>query len=394
MRIGIDATLVRPDRLTGVERYALSLLGALARLAPPRLELVLFVRSDAPPAVTTLPFERCVAPRGSRVRVDQLWMPAAARRAGVALLHSLAFPTPLLWRGPSVLTVHDATPWLHPGTVSTGMRYYYAPLFPQAMARAAAVLTVSEASRRDLARTVGVAPERIHVTPNGVEPRFFEARRAPSSPRYLLAVGTIEPRKNFPALLQALRHLRAQGRDLRLVLAGRRAWGPPLTIDRDLAPHVELLGPVPDEELPGLYAGASCYVLPSLYEGFGITLAEAMAVGVPAVASDIPALREVGGDTVRYADPRAPASLAAAIGAALDDRTGSAVRALAARERARRFRWEAAAETTLRVYEQALATAPRRQPRRAQVLPLQRREVALAAPLVESRAPAAGEGGG
>jgi glycosyltransferase involved in cell wall biosynthesis len=348
LRIGLDATLLRPDRLAGIDRYAVELVRALAALAPS--EIVLFLRPDAPDSVTRLPVERYSAPLPYRIPIEQAWLPWAAAQAKLDLLHSLAYPTPVLWRGRSAVTVHDATPWLHPETVGLGMRWYYAPLFPQALGRAAAVFTVSEAARDDLVRTARVPPDRIHVTPNGVDERFFEAR-APEGPRapYLLAVGTLEPRKNLPVLLDAFRALRAEGRDLELLLVGRRGWTDSLPVG-DLAPHVRLLGAVSDAELSSLYAGAACYVLPSLYEGFGLPLAEAMAAGVPAVASDIPALREVGGETVRYADPHDAASFAAAIRAALDDRQGSQLRAAAARGRARRFRWDACAEATLRVY--------------------------------------------
>lgn len=359
MRIGIDATLVRPDRLTGVERYAVSLLQALARLAPG--EIVLFLRPDAPPEIEELPFERHAPPLAlaQRVVLDQAWLPLAARHARVDLLHTLAFPTPLLWRGPAAITVHDATPWLHPETIGPAMRWYHAPLYPQALSRAAIVFTVSEAAREDLVRAAKVARERIRVTPDGVDARFFEAR-APEGPRapYLLAVGAIEPRKNLPVLLDALRLLRREGRDVQLRIAGRMGWNQSLPLG-DLEPHVRLLGPVPDDDLPALYAGAACFVLPSLYEGFGLALAEAMAAGVPAVASAVPALREVGGETVRYADPHDPASFAEAIRSALDDREGSQLRAAAARGRARRFRWESCAEATLAAYREALAAGRR-----------------------------------
>ncbi len=355
MRIGIDATVIRPDRLTGVERHALNLVRALVRFAPG--EIVLFTRPDAPPAVGALDAERHVAPLTARVVVDQAWLPAAAARARVDLLHTLAFPTPLLWRGRSAITVHDATPWLHPDTTSLGMRYYYRPLYAQALARAAAVFTVSDAAREDLVRSAGVRRERIHVTPNGVDPAFFEAR-VPDGPRdpYLLAVGTIEPRKNMGLLLDALRLLRREGRDLRLVVVGRLGWGNALPVG-DLAPHVRVTGMVPDDELRALYAGASCFVMSSLYEGFGLPLAEAMAAGAPCVASDIPALREIGGEAVRYADPHVAATFAAAIGAALDDRAGLDGRAAAARERVRRFCWETCADATLRVYRGITARA-------------------------------------
>jgi glycosyltransferase involved in cell wall biosynthesis len=348
VRIGIDTTLARPDRLAGFERYALSLTQALAARVPG--EIVLFTRPDAPEALRRLPVEQHPAPVANPVLVDQLWLPWAAGRARVDLLHTLAFPTPLLWRGRSALTVHDATFWLHPDTLSAGMRYYHGPLFPQALARAAAVFTVSEAAKSDLIRVAALDPAIVHVTPNGVDARFFDAR-APEGPRapYLLAVGTLEPRKNLPVLLDAFRALRKEGRDLQLVLVGRQAWAHSLPLG-DLEPHVRLAGAVPDQDLPALYAGAACFVMPSLYEGFGLPLAEAMAAGTPAVASDIPALREVGGDAVRYAPPADAAAFTTAVARTLDDREAARALVAAARERARRFTWEACADATLEVY--------------------------------------------
>jgi glycosyltransferase involved in cell wall biosynthesis len=350
LRIGIDATLVRPDRLSGVERYAISLIRGLVAAAPG--ELVLFTRPDAPEALTSLDVEQRRAPLQSRVLVDQAWLPTAALLAKVDLLHTLAFPTPLLWRRRSVMTVHDATPWLFPETTSVGMRCYYRPLYPQALRRAEVILTGSEAARDDLVRAAGVARERIRVTPYGVDGRFFEATR-PEGPRapYLLAVGTLEPRKNLPVLIEAFRLLRGEGRDLQLVLVGRRGWSESLPLG-NLEPHVRLTGAVPDAELPALYAGAACFVIPSLYEGFGLPLAEAMAAGIPAVASDIGALREVGGATVRYADASSAESFAAQLRAALDDRERSQGMAVAAQDRARRFTWEACAAATLAVYRE------------------------------------------
>lgn len=355
-RVGLDLTWLRPDRLSGTERYALELVPALARLAPG--ELVLFVRPDVPPQIAATELEQHIATIRGRVALDQGWLPYAAMRAGVDLLHSLASPTPLLWRGRSAITLHDATPWLHPD--AAGTRWYARPLYPQAIARAAAVFTVSEAARDDLVRAAGVPEDRVFVTPNGVDLAFFELRppRGPRAP-YLLAVGTFEARKNLPVLLDAFRSLRRDGRDLELVVVGHQGFTQLLPLG-ELAPHVRLTGVVSDAELRTLYAGAACFVLPSLHEGFGLPLAEAMAAGVPAVASDIPALREVGGETVRYADPRDPAAFADAIRAALDDREGSQLRAAAARGRARRFRWEETARATLAVYRRVLRETGRR----------------------------------
>ncbi len=357
MRIGIDATLVRPDRLTGIERYALCMTAALARIAPG--EVVLFTRQDAPEALRSLPVEQHETPFRYRFSIEQGWLPRAAARAGIDLLHMLAFPTPLLWRGRAVITVHDATPWLHRDTLSPGMRYYYGPLYKQALRRASGILTVSEAARGDLMVALGVPPQRIHVTHNGVDPSFFEAK-PPVGPRtpYLLAVGTLEPRKNIPVLLDAFRELRAEGRDLQLVLVGRQGWADSLPLG-DVAAHVRLTGAVPDAELAELYAAASCFVIPSVYEGFGLSLAEAMAAGTPAVASDIPALREVGGDCVRYAPPRSSRAFAEAIRLALDRREESTALAERARKRARSFSWDTCAAETLLVYRKLTAHARR-----------------------------------
>jgi glycosyltransferase involved in cell wall biosynthesis len=345
VRVALDLTLVRPDRLTGVERYATCLAAALARLAPG--EIVVFRRPDAPAAISSLPVEQVAAPFRARVPVDQAWLPAAALRARVELLHTLAFPTPLLWRGAAAMTVHDATPWLHPDTVSAGMRLYYRPLYRQALRRARVVFTVSEASRRDLGAAAEIPLERIRVTPNGVDPVFFSSAAPPAGARpYVLAVGTLEPRKNLPVLLEAFRRLRADGRDLELRLVGRQGWAERLRLDDAIAPDVRLTGAVGDEELASLYAGAACFVLPSRYEGFGLPLAEAMASGTPAVASDIPALRELGADDVLYAPPGEPAALAAAVAGALD--AGRAPERLArARARMRGYSWERCAEVTL-----------------------------------------------
>jgi glycosyltransferase involved in cell wall biosynthesis len=345
-RFGLDLTWLRPDRVSGAERHALELVPALARLAPG--ELVLFARPDLPERLAALDVETRVAAVLTRVALDQAWLPWAAARASVDLLHSLASPTPVLWRGRSAMTIHDATPWLHPD--AGGARWLARPLYPQAIERAAAIFTVSQAAREDLVRAAGAPRERVFVTPNGVDPSFFELRPPEGPrPRYLLAVGTFEPRKNLPVLLDAFRALRREGRDLQLVVVGRQAFTQLLPLG-ELAPHVRLTGLVPDGELRSLYAGATCFVLPSLHEGFGLPLAEAMAVGVPAVASDIPALREVGGEAVRYAPPGDPEGFAAAIRAALDDVEGSRLRVAAARGRARRFRWEDAARATLAVY--------------------------------------------
>ncbi len=352
MRVGIDVTPARAGRLTGVERYAVELVRALAARAPG--EVVLFTGPGAPEAIRRLDVEQHRAPLEARLPVDQLWLPLTAARARVDLLHTLAFPTPLLWRSRSILTMHDATPWLFPQTASKGMRLYYRPLFPQALRRATMVLTPSMAARADVARATGVPQERILVAPEGVRLELFTACAAPAtSDPYLLCVGTVEPRKNLATLFDAFRILVRQGRRLDLVLVGRRGWGRPLD-PGDIAPRVQFTGAVDDARLADYYSGAACFVLPSLYEGFGLPLLEAMAAGTPAVASGIPALRELAGETVRYADPRDTGAFAAAIAATLDGGEETLARVRAARARAATYTWDRCADVTLAAYRKAL----------------------------------------
>ena len=127
------ATWLRTDRLSSIKRYAVELIPALVRLAPG--EIVLFTHSDVPPALAALDVERHVTQILGRLPLDQAWLPWAATRAHVDLLHTLASPTPVLWRGASAMTIHDATPWLHPDAMDTGTRWYMKPLYPQALSR-------------------------------------------------------------------------------------------------------------------------------------------------------------------------------------------------------------------------------------------------------------------
>jgi glycosyltransferase involved in cell wall biosynthesis len=298
-----------------------------------------------------------------RILWEQVLQPAALRRAGVELLHSLAFAPALLWRGRSVVSFMDLSFLRFPRAFNRGNRLYLTTMAHAAVRRADHLLTISEHTRQELLRLLGAAPERVSVTYCGVDAAFqpldeadvraFRARHNLPD-RFLLYLGTLEPRKNVPRLLEAYARLRRRGAAPPLVLAGARGWG---RDDLDarvralgLGDAVRLLGYVPPPELPLCYNAADVFVYPSLYEGFGLPPLEALACGTPVVASNTSSLPETLGDAALLVDPRDPAALADAVGTALADAPLRARLRAAGLERTRRFTWRQMAEQTVAVY--------------------------------------------
>jgi glycosyltransferase involved in cell wall biosynthesis len=350
----------------GIGRYARNIVPSLFRnLLNTKLTLwyAPAQASEAPfAAATTDMFRGLVAPhvrRGplSRRRMDQLWfrarlpLPLRLLAGRADLIYSPDFTAPPDGRTPTIATVHDLAFLVCPERAPAPLRRYLEAVVPAQVARVAKIVAVSETTRRDLVHRLGVDASRIAVVPNGVDETFLSAVPLAADERsllglpasYLLTVGTIEPRKNHLTLFEALTYLEKRV-DLPLVVAGRRGWDyePILRAAEPLASRgrVILLDYVPEELLPGLYAGAAAVIYASWYEGFGLPVIEAMAAGSPVVASDIPALREVGDGAALYAPPASAEALANAIELALraDERTPD-VQA-ARRRQARRFRWD------------------------------------------------------
>ena len=356
LRIGLDLTLLRPDRVTGVERYAQNLALALLETQSADFEWVLFFRDGVPPV-----FERyrgrcgmLVSPFLNRVLTDQLWLPAVARRARLDLLHFPAYPASPAYRNRFVLTIHDATMWRYPELVSRGTRHYYRPLFPQAIRRAQRILTVSEFSQRELCSIFGLAMDRVVPVLEGLDPAFLEpASRPRETPKgFILTVGTIEPRKNLARLVEAMDLLPARHADVPLLIAGRRGWSGPDNLPKGRAP-VRWLGAIDDERLRELYRTATAFAFPSLYEGFGLPLIEAMGQGAPCVASRAGSLPEVGANCCLYADPQSSSEWAEKLTRLLDDRALRLELAARGLARSRAFRWEETARRTAQVYRLA-----------------------------------------
>ena len=258
--------------------------------------------------------------RLAAVEQDVAWygrgLGVAARRAAADVVHCPTFRGPLRWPGlPVVVTVHDLAVLRSPEWFPRWSRAYGARAVPRVVRAADRVICVSQATADDVAG-LGVPASRLRVVPNGVDAVFAEdAGPAPAGAPYLLAVATPEPRKNLARLVAAFRLLRAQGRAERLLVVGGGGWGRVSVEQRD---GVERLGRVGDRRLRDLYAHAACTVYPSLWEGYGLVAAEALATGCRLACSDLPALREVAGDAAVYCDPRSVADIARAVREALE----------------------------------------------------------------------------
>lgn len=252
-------------------------------------------------------------------------------------------------------TIHDLTCWLMPEFHTEANIRADKTFAHRILRRADGLIAVSENTRQDAIRLLGIAPDKIETIHSGVDQRYFDAqpsliahgRKRP----YVLFVGAIEPRKNLDTLLDAWNAL---SRELRhafeLVIAGPEGWGAEQTLER-IQQEVTYLGYVPEADLPSLVAGASVFVYPSLYEGFGFPVAQAMAAGVAVVTSNNSSLREIAGDAALLVDdPKSPAEIASALTRLLESETLRQDLGARGRKRAGQFRWETCAARSLEFF--------------------------------------------
>ena len=284
-------------------------------------------------------------PRARRRLLAQAWeqaaLPAQAARLRAALVFSPANLAPLAWPR-NVLVMHDAAVLREPDAYSPAYRAWHARAGLACARRAMAVITVSEFSRRELIDLAGLDPSRLHVIPGGVGGRFTPgADPAPAAARlglhrpYVLTIATDDRRKNVEKLAPVAAALAREG--IELVWAGDRR---PYFATAAATAGVRSLGYVDDADLPGLYAGARAFVLPSRYEGFGLTCLEAMACGTSVVAANRAALPETCGDAALLVDPDDGAALAAAVLAAATDAGAREALRAAGLRRAAQFSWD------------------------------------------------------
>jgi glycosyltransferase involved in cell wall biosynthesis len=327
MRVAIDVSPLAQTR-AGTARYLKGLMRELER----RDDVALSTRSFGGES------------RLSTLARDSVWYPFLLGREGAAdVLHCPTYRGPLRSRVPLVVTVHDLAVLRHPEAFNRWTRTYSPRVVPGVLRAAQRVIAVSQFTRRELVELLGVPEDKIRVVPNAVGDDF--TREGPAEDGdYVLAVGTLEPRKNLDRLVEAVRRT---DRELRVV--GARGWGGVEVRGNG----VSWLGEVDDAELARLYRGAACLAYPSLYEGFGIPILEAMACGAPVVTTRGTAMEEVADGAAVLVDALDPAEIAAGIELAATDRDALIARGL---ERARAFRWDAVAAATVEVYREAAAS--------------------------------------
>jgi glycosyltransferase involved in cell wall biosynthesis len=372
MRVGLNLVFLVPGETGGMEVYARELIPELVATGP-EIAFTAFVNAEAAgvrgaPWGELIPAVRVPVKARNRlewVRGEQQILPRLAARSGVGLVHSLGSTAPGWGRFRRVVTIHDLAyrlaPEAHLGIAGLGMSL----LVPLAARRSHRIIVPAECTRDDVRRLLGVPSRKVDVIPEGVgtAPRAvalpehaLRARLELGSRPIVLCVAAKRPHKNLARLLGALARIRLEPRPV-MVLPGystphehelrRRA------ADLGVAGDVRFLGWVEPPELEGLYAAAACFVFPSLFEGFGLPVLEAMARGVPVACSGRAALAEVAGGAALRFDPESEADIASAIERLLTDPALVSRLRTAGRERAARFSWRAAAEGTLGTYNRA-----------------------------------------
>jgi glycosyltransferase involved in cell wall biosynthesis len=362
----VDATAVPADR-GGVGRYVDELLPALVEEGAD-LAVVVQAHDVAHyrtllPGVELLPAPEAIARTPVRFAWEQAGLPVLARRSGADVLHSPHYTMPLAARLPVVTTLHDATFFTHPEVHLPVKRRFFRTWTRISLRRARRCVTPSAATRDELVRVAGARADRIDVAHLGVDARRFhvpsDAERAAVrehlglAGRYVAFLGTIEPRKNAAALVRGWVQAVAGTEDPpALVLAGGRGWDD--EIDRAVAEVPEGLtllrpGYLPLDLLAGLLGDAEVVAYPSLGEGFGLPVLEAMACGAPVLTTRILSLPEVGGDAVAYTEPDA-GSIGGALAGLLADPARRQELGAAARARAAGFDWRACARAHLASY--------------------------------------------
>ena len=366
MRISIDATGLGGPK-TGTSVYLTEILAAWNRDRSINHEFVVFTSPKALQHLKAIEldgrFRFIRAPDNRHVRTlwQQIVMPWHVNRLRVAVHWGTGFVLPLLSTGPMVVTIHDLTFQLFPAVHERIKRYYFPAMIKAAVNKARCVIAISESTRNDLHRLLPVSREKTVVT-------LLAARKLASNMHdvampdrggvaggYVLFVGTVEPRKNLERLIAAWQSIDSRERGgARLVIVGATGWLVDSMLSRAGADDaIEFRGFVGDDELADLMHGAMAFAYPSLYEGFGLPVLEAMAQGIPVLSSDVGATREVADGAALLVDPTSVSSIRDGLVRLLNDAALRSELSRLGMERAATFSWERTATDTLAVIEKA-----------------------------------------
>ncbi|WP_153307030.1 glycosyltransferase family 4 protein [Desulfonatronum thioautotrophicum] len=382
LRVGLNLLYLLPGIVGGTETYAAGLLHGLAEVDD-GLEYVVFLNQESAdwPLPDIPAFQRVVCPvrassRAQRLLYEQFRLPAQARRHGVDVLHSLGYVAPVLGRCPGVVTIHDMNTRGHGRSMPMFKRLALALLVRLSAQTASQVITVSDFSRQEIHRHLGLSLERIHVVheaplpsewhhPSGLlfsetasQPVSWSPSFQPSHQSdipYILAFASQSPHKNIPRLIEAFARI-ATSVPHHLVLAGHLPEDG--AVDRaigrwDIAHRIRLTGYLPRPEVERLLSQASLFAFPSLYEGFGLPVLEAQAAEVPVACANRGALPEVAGEGAVFFDPENALDMAATLAHALTDKDLCASLVAQGRLNLERFSWIKAARQTLNLYARA-----------------------------------------
>ena len=375
MRITLDYTPAIQQH-AGIGRYADELARTLIALYPDDDWQLFYV--DPENRVPAPPLDRVA--RTSLVQSNKRWrlsvlLATYVRRAmdqrlrvHDGVFHATDHVLPPLAHARAVFTLHDLTPLKFPTAHTQLNRRFLQLMLPHFLRAADLVIADSESTRRDVLHLYHLSAERVRTVHLGVHPRFRPAdhtarekvRAVHQLPdRFLLSVGTIEPRKNLIVLLEAYHELRQRGTSLQLVIAGKRGWHSEPFFERlrtlRLESDVKLLGHVPDADLPALYSAAEALAYPSLYEGFGLPVLEAMACGTPVICSNVSSLPEVAGEAAIQIPPTAIREWSQALERINSDAALRADLRERGIQQVARFTWEATARQTYAIYQEAYA---------------------------------------
>jgi glycosyltransferase involved in cell wall biosynthesis len=358
--------------LTGAGNYVFQLITALSRIDTTNQYLVFTTTQQAEAlGVEREGFRvlrRDFRSRATRLIWEQVGLPASVRRLRLDVLHSPHYTMPLRHSAQSVVTFHDLTFLLYPELHQVAKRIFFPAMMRWSARHAKRIITVSESTRRDLVRMLGVSPDRVTAVLSAADRDYRPAPAAEVADvcvrygirpgEYLLYVGVLEPRKGIDRLIEAFSRVTPTAGGLALVIAGKRGW----MYDRifaqvaalGLQERVRFPGYVPRADLPALYSGARAFVYPSRYEGFGLPVLEAMSCGTAVVTTNVSSMPEVAGDGALLVDPEDVPGLAAALGRVVHDGRLREELSCRGQARAASFSWERCARETLGVYEDAV----------------------------------------